>query len=138
MSLKVPKGSETAVKECVMCVCCTQIRAALKKAEQDMQASWSVPESLQLWLQLTHEVEMQYYNVKKQSAEQQLATAKDEVPTLSGLTRAVMLGLVEPRTYGHVYILPCYVLAKSSYLTPSVCMYLLLCSCLVVSQGREN
>ncbi|KAK2865517.1 hypothetical protein Q7C36_001573 [Tachysurus vachellii] len=55
-----------------------QIRGALKKTEQDMQASWSVPESLQLWLQLTHEVEMQYYNVKKQSAEQQLATAKYE------------------------------------------------------------
>ncbi|KAK3507607.1 hypothetical protein QTP70_030790 [Hemibagrus guttatus] len=55
-----------------------QIRGALKKAEQDMQANWSVPESLQLWLQLTHEVEMQYYNVKKQNAEQQLAIAKDE------------------------------------------------------------
>lgn len=68
-----------------MYVCCVQIRGALKKAEQDMQANWSVPESLQLWLQLTHEVEMQYYNIKKQSAEQQLATAKDEVPTLSKL-----------------------------------------------------
>ncbi|XP_046698501.1 stromal interaction molecule 2 [Silurus meridionalis] len=55
-----------------------QIRGALKKAEQDMQASWSVQDSLQLWLQLTHEVEMQYYNIKKQNAEQQLATAKDE------------------------------------------------------------
>lgn len=77
-SLKVVKQSEG-----VWCVCCPQIRGALKKAELDMQASWSVPESLQLWLQLTHEVEMQYYNIKKQSAEQQLATAKDEVPTLS-------------------------------------------------------
>lgn len=66
-----------------MCVYYAQIRGALKKAEQDMQANCSVPESLQLWLQLTHEVEMQYYNVKKQSAEQQLATAKDEVQTLS-------------------------------------------------------
>lgn len=45
----------------------------------DMQASWTVPDALQLWLQLTHEVEVQYYNVKKQSAEQQLATARDEV-----------------------------------------------------------
>lgn len=45
----------------------------------DMQASWSVSEVLQKWLQLTHEVEMQYYNVKKQSAELQLATAKEEV-----------------------------------------------------------
>lgn len=49
------------------------------QAEQDMWASWSVSEALQQWLQLTHEVEVQYYNVKKQSAEQQLATAKDEV-----------------------------------------------------------
>ncbi|XP_066516379.1 stromal interaction molecule 2 [Hoplias malabaricus] len=55
-----------------------QVRGALKKAEMDMQVSWSVPESLQLWLQFTHEVEVQYYNVKKQSAEQQLSTAKDE------------------------------------------------------------
>uniref|UniRef100_A0A672STD8 Stromal interaction molecule 2-like n=1 Tax=Sinocyclocheilus grahami TaxID=75366 RepID=A0A672STD8_SINGR len=55
-----------------------QVRDALKRAEKDMQYLWSVPESLQLWLQLTHEVEVQYYNVKKQSAEQQLATAKDE------------------------------------------------------------
>lgn len=56
-----------------------QVRGALKRAEKDMQSLWSVPESLQLWLQLTHEVEVQYYNVKKQSAEQQLTTAKDEV-----------------------------------------------------------
>ncbi|XP_043096278.1 stromal interaction molecule 2-like [Puntigrus tetrazona] len=55
-----------------------QVRDALKRAEKDMQCLWSVPESLQLWLQLTHEVEVQYYNVKKQSAEQQLVTAKDE------------------------------------------------------------
>lgn len=44
-----------------------------------MQASWTVTEVLQQWLQLTHEVEVQYYNVKKQSAELQLATAKEEV-----------------------------------------------------------
>ncbi|XP_065110548.1 stromal interaction molecule 2 [Paramisgurnus dabryanus] len=55
-----------------------QVRGALKRAEKDMQSLWSVPESLQLWLQLTHEVEVQYYNVKKHSAEQQLTTAKDE------------------------------------------------------------
>uniref|UniRef100_A0A8C1XXZ7 Tromal interaction molecule 2a n=1 Tax=Cyprinus carpio TaxID=7962 RepID=A0A8C1XXZ7_CYPCA len=55
-----------------------QVRDALKRAEKDMQYLWSVPESLQLWLQLSHEVEVQYYNVKKQSAEQQLFTAKDE------------------------------------------------------------
>ncbi|KAB5518614.1 hypothetical protein PHYPO_G00168020 [Pangasianodon hypophthalmus] len=67
-----------------------QIRGALKKAEQDMQASWSVPESLQLWLQLTHEVEMQYYNIKKQSAEQQLATAKDEAERIKKKRSSVL------------------------------------------------
>lgn len=56
-----------------------QIRGALKQAEKDMQASWTATEALQKWLQLTHEVEVQYYNVKKQSAEQQLAAAKEEV-----------------------------------------------------------
>lgn len=44
-----------------------------------MQASWTVSEALQQWLQLTHEVEVQYYNVKKQSAEKQLASTKEEV-----------------------------------------------------------
>lgn len=57
----------------------TQVRGALKQAEKDMQASWSASEALQLWVQLTHEVEVQYYNVKKHSAELQLATAKEEV-----------------------------------------------------------
>lgn len=52
---------------------------ALKRAEKEMQSDWSVPEALQMWLQLTHEVEVQYYNIKKQNAEQQLMVAKDEV-----------------------------------------------------------
>lgn len=55
-----------------------QVRMALKRAEKEMQSEWSVPESLQMWLQLTHEVEVQYYNIKKQNAELQLAVAKDE------------------------------------------------------------
>nr|XP_015200529.1 PREDICTED: stromal interaction molecule 2 isoform X2 [Lepisosteus oculatus] len=57
-----------------------QVRMALKKAEKEyeMQGDWSVPESLQKWLQLTHEVEVQYYNIKKQNAELQLSVAKDE------------------------------------------------------------
>lgn len=44
-----------------------------------MQAERLVPEALQKWLQLTHEVEVQYYNIKKQSAEFQLCVAKEEV-----------------------------------------------------------
>lgn len=56
-----------------------QVRMALKRAEKEMQSDWSVPEALQMWLQLTHEVEVQYYNIKKQHAELQLTVAKDEV-----------------------------------------------------------
>ncbi|XP_052004335.1 stromal interaction molecule 2-like [Xyrauchen texanus] len=55
-----------------------QVRMALKRAEKEMQSEWSVPEALQMWLQLTHEVEVQYYNIKKQHAELQLSVAKDE------------------------------------------------------------
>ncbi|KAM3864850.1 uncharacterized protein stim2a [Diretmus argenteus] len=55
-----------------------QVRGALKQVEKDMQANWSASDALQLWLQLTHEVEVQYYNVKRHSAELQLAIAKEE------------------------------------------------------------
>lgn len=56
-----------------------QVRTALKKAEKELESrrSWSPPESLQKWLQLTHEVEVQYYNIKKQCAEKQLLMAKE-------------------------------------------------------------
>lgn len=58
-----------------------QVRMALKKAEKELESrsSWSPPESLQKWLQLTHEVEVQYYNIKKQNAERQLLLAKEGV-----------------------------------------------------------
>ncbi|CAJ1086102.1 stromal interaction molecule 2 isoform X2 [Xyrichtys novacula] len=55
-----------------------QVRKALKRAEKELQSERSVPEALQKWLQLTHEVEVQYYNIKKQSAEFQLCVAKEE------------------------------------------------------------
>ncbi|XP_054650299.1 stromal interaction molecule 1-like isoform X2 [Dunckerocampus dactyliophorus] len=56
-----------------------QVRMALKKAEKELESrsSWSPPEALQKWLQLTHEVEVQYYNIKKQNAERQLLVAKE-------------------------------------------------------------
>ncbi|TRY76008.1 hypothetical protein DNTS_010907 [Danionella cerebrum] len=56
-----------------------QVRMALKKAERELElrSAWSHPEALQKWLQLTHEVEVQYYNIKKQNAERQLTMAKD-------------------------------------------------------------
>ncbi|XP_033001552.1 stromal interaction molecule 1 isoform X2 [Lacerta agilis] len=56
-----------------------RVRMALKNAEKELEShsSWAVPESLQKWLQLTHEVEVQYYNIKKQNAEKQLLLAKE-------------------------------------------------------------
>ncbi|KAM8741754.1 stromal interaction molecule 1b isoform 2-T2 [Acanthopagrus schlegelii] len=56
-----------------------QVRMALKKAERELEsrAHWAPPESLQRWLQLTHEIEVQYYNIKKQSAERQLLQARE-------------------------------------------------------------
>ncbi|XP_042202325.1 stromal interaction molecule 1, partial [Callorhinchus milii] len=56
-----------------------QVRMALKKAEKELESrgTWSPPDTLQKWLQLTHEVEVQYYNIKKQSAERQLNVAKE-------------------------------------------------------------
>nr|XP_028581313.1 stromal interaction molecule 1 isoform X3 [Podarcis muralis] len=56
-----------------------QVRMALKNAEKELEShsSWAVPEALQKWLQLTHEVEVQYYNIKKQNAEKQLLLAKE-------------------------------------------------------------
>ncbi|KAL7981754.1 hypothetical protein Chor_000811 [Crotalus horridus] len=58
-----------------------QVRMALKKAEKEfeLRSNWSVPDALQKWLQLTHEVEVQYYNIKRQNAEMQLAIAKEEL-----------------------------------------------------------
>ncbi|XP_043928978.1 stromal interaction molecule 1 isoform X4 [Protopterus annectens] len=56
-----------------------QVRMALRKAEKELEShsNWSAPDALQKWLQLTHEVEVQYYNVKKQNAEKQLIIAKE-------------------------------------------------------------
>ncbi|XP_048839210.1 stromal interaction molecule 1b isoform X4 [Brienomyrus brachyistius] len=56
-----------------------QVRMALKKAEKELESrgNWSPPEPLQKWLQLTHEVEVQYYNIKKLNAERQLLVAKE-------------------------------------------------------------
>ncbi|XP_039214668.1 stromal interaction molecule 1 isoform X2 [Crotalus tigris] len=56
-----------------------QVRMALRNAEKELEShsSWAAPGALQKWLQLTHEVEVQYYNVKKQNAERQLLLAKE-------------------------------------------------------------
>ncbi|XP_026545909.1 stromal interaction molecule 1-like, partial [Notechis scutatus] len=55
------------------------VRMALRNAEKELEShsSWAAPGALQKWLQLTHEVEVQYYNIKKQNAEKQLLLAKE-------------------------------------------------------------
>ncbi|KFW63217.1 Stromal interaction molecule 1, partial [Pygoscelis adeliae] len=53
---------------------CAYIRDAPARTSH---CSWAAPEALQKWLQLTHEVEVQYYNIKKQNAEKQLLVAKE-------------------------------------------------------------
>ncbi|XP_044046819.1 stromal interaction molecule 2 isoform X2 [Siniperca chuatsi] len=67
-----------------------QVLGALKQAEMDMHASWTASEALQQWLQLTHEVEVQYYNVKKQSAVLQLASAKEEAEKIKKKRSSVL------------------------------------------------
>uniref|UniRef100_A0A8C4R9M0 Stromal interaction molecule 1b n=1 Tax=Eptatretus burgeri TaxID=7764 RepID=A0A8C4R9M0_EPTBU len=56
-----------------------QVRLALRKAEIELEnlKRNNIPEGLQRWLQITHEVEVQYYVVKRQLAEKQLALAKE-------------------------------------------------------------
>ncbi|XP_075888186.1 stromal interaction molecule 1b isoform X2 [Nelusetta ayraudi] len=56
-----------------------QVRVALRRAERELESRsrFPPPETLQTWLQLTHEIEVQYYNIKKQSAERQLQQARD-------------------------------------------------------------
>ncbi|XP_076583686.1 stromal interaction molecule 2 [Chaetodon auriga] len=67
-----------------------QVLGALKQAEKEMHASWTASEALQRWLQLTHEVEVQYYNVKKQSAVLQLASAKEEAERIKKKRSSVL------------------------------------------------
>ncbi|XP_038146253.1 stromal interaction molecule 2-like [Cyprinodon tularosa] len=67
-----------------------QVRGALKQAEKEMIASWTVSGALQQWLQLTHEVEVKYYNVKKHSAELQLAAAKEEAERIKRKRNSIL------------------------------------------------
>lgn len=71
-----------------------QVRMALKNAEKELEShcSWAAPEALQKWLQLTHEVEVQYYNIKKQNAEKQLLVAKEGVRAGAGASCWVPAG----------------------------------------------
>lgn len=57
-----------------------EAREKLSRAEAALsKMSWSPPLELQQWLQLTHELEIKNYNMKRQAAEMQLGSAKEGV-----------------------------------------------------------
>jgi len=54
------------------------LREELQRAEVELEDKcWVAPTVLQHWLQLTHELESQVYNAKRQTAENQIESAKD-------------------------------------------------------------
>lgn len=54
------------------------LREELQRAEVELEDKcWVAPTVLQHWLQLTHELESQVYNAKRQTAESQIESAKD-------------------------------------------------------------
>lgn len=78
-----------SIHRLIFVLCSPQVRKVLKKAERELESRvhWTPPEALQKWLQLTHEIEVQYYNIKKQSAERQLLQARE------GVSEAKIIGL---------------------------------------------
>ena len=61
-----------------------ELEAELRDTREQLaraNKSWTPPHQLQLWLQLTHELEIKNYNIKKAAAENALAAAKDGVST---------------------------------------------------------
>lgn len=56
------------------------LRSELQRAEGELEdRCWAPPPGLQLWLQLTHELENKSYMRKKLNADVQLQTARDAV-----------------------------------------------------------
>ncbi|XP_022240009.1 stromal interaction molecule homolog isoform X2 [Limulus polyphemus] len=76
-----------------------QLRNELDQAQEELYciekaletSRWSPPPALQLWLQLTHELELRSYNEKRATAEQQLNSAKEECEKLRK-RRSTLLG----------------------------------------------
>ncbi|XP_078479052.1 stromal interaction molecule 1-like [Lampetra planeri] len=69
-----------------------QVRRSLRRAEQELEAvrRSGVPTALQAWLQLTHEVELQYYNLQKMEAERQLSAAKEVAEKINRKRNSVL------------------------------------------------
>lgn len=57
----------------------SRLREELKRAQTTHANRWTAPHNLQLWLQLTHELEIRSFNSKRMAAESQLYAAKDGV-----------------------------------------------------------
>lgn len=56
------------------------LRSELQRAEGELEdRCWAPPAGLQLWLQMTHELENKSYLRKKHNADQQLQNAREAV-----------------------------------------------------------
>lgn len=83
--LKEQSGDGSEIHNSNCCLETSQLKAeiemlrnALQRAEGELvDRYWSPPPALQLWLQLTHEIENKAYGLKKASAEKQLQAARD-------------------------------------------------------------
>ncbi|XP_063412999.1 stromal interaction molecule 1-like isoform X3 [Mytilus trossulus] len=61
-----------------------QVRGALKRAEKELERSqWVTPGALRNWLQLTYEIELDYFNRKKLAADIQFKRAREECEKMS-------------------------------------------------------
>ncbi|XP_076071379.1 stromal interaction molecule 1-like isoform X2 [Mytilus galloprovincialis] len=61
-----------------------QVRGALKRAEKELERSqWVTPAALRNWLQLTYEIELDYFNRKKLAADIQFKRAREECERMS-------------------------------------------------------
>ncbi|CAC5379831.1 STIM2 [Mytilus coruscus] len=61
-----------------------QVRGALKRAEKELERSqWATPVALRNWLQLTYEIELDYFNRKKLAADVQFKRAREECERMS-------------------------------------------------------
>lgn len=133
-----------------------ELEEELREAREQLSRAnkgWTPPHQLQLWLQLTHELELKHYAAKKLAAEQQLAAAKDGVSSF--LFLCLFLSFLESREEGSslsrlsliislIFILICTLFIFFFYLLPShiifVLIYLVLSLCLlsVRSYGERD
>lgn len=91
-----------------------QAREQLAKANR----AWTPPIQLQLWLQLTHEIELKHYNQKRILAEQQLMAAKEGV-SVSLFFKSSLVAAQVVRRFSVILCLSLLLFSLS--LSPSFC-----------------